>query len=244
MTDSDTTTFTPSYDTSRTEHARRQAVIAGGVNSNVRLAGVPVPLTFARAEGALLWDVDGNEYVDYAAGMGPMILGHGHPAVVAAVQAAVSTGQLFAGQNRSGGGVRRSARRRPAVGGEHPDRLDRHRDGPARGADGPRRDRRPASGAVRRSLPRLARPAAHRRDRDAGAVRGRAAHPRPVGRGRIRRARVRVERPRSGGPSAGDGRRGVRGDGAGDVQHRADRAGPRVPRRGQGVVCSSTARCW
>ena len=100
MTNSDTTTFTSSYDISRTEHARRQAVIAGGVNSNVRLAGVPVPLTFARAEGALLWDVDGNEYVDYAAGMGPMVLGHGHPAVVAAVQAAVSTGQLFAGQNR------------------------------------------------------------------------------------------------------------------------------------------------
>ena len=66
MTDSDTTTFTSSYDISSTEHARRQAVIAGGVNSNVRLAGVPVPLTFERAEGALLWDVDGNEYVDYA----------------------------------------------------------------------------------------------------------------------------------------------------------------------------------
>jgi glutamate-1-semialdehyde 2,1-aminomutase len=100
MTDSDTSTSTASYATSRGEHARRQAVIAGGVNSNVRLAGVPVPLTFARAEGALLWDVDGNEYVDYAAGMGPMILGHSHPAVVAAVRAAVSTGQLFAGQNR------------------------------------------------------------------------------------------------------------------------------------------------
>jgi glutamate-1-semialdehyde 2,1-aminomutase len=89
-----------SYDNNIAEHARRSAVIAGGVNSNVRLAGRPVPLTFDRGAGALLWDVDGNEYVDYAGGMGPMILGHGHPAVVSAVQASLSDGQLFAGQNR------------------------------------------------------------------------------------------------------------------------------------------------
>jgi glutamate-1-semialdehyde 2,1-aminomutase len=95
----DLPTSTPSYDGSRAEHARRQAVIAGGVNSNVRLAGTPVPLTFDRAAGAYLWDVDGNRYVDYAAGMGPMILGHSHPAVTAAVRASLDSGQLFAGQN-------------------------------------------------------------------------------------------------------------------------------------------------
>lgn len=88
------------YDQSRAEHARRSAVIAGGVNSNVRLHGTPVPLTFARGDGALLWDVDDNVYIDYAAGMGPMVLGHNHPAVTAAVQRSLSTGQLFAGQNR------------------------------------------------------------------------------------------------------------------------------------------------
>ena len=99
MTDSSTTSSSGSYIRSMAEHGRRQAVIAGGVNSNVRLAGTPVPLTFARGEGALLWDVDDNEYVDYAAGMGPMILGHSHPAVTTAVQASLSTGQLFAGQN-------------------------------------------------------------------------------------------------------------------------------------------------
>jgi len=88
------------YDQSRAEHARREAVIAGGVNSNVRLAGTPVPLTIARGEGALLWDVDDNAYIDYAAGMGPMVLGHNHPAVTEAVQKSLSTGQLFAGQNR------------------------------------------------------------------------------------------------------------------------------------------------
>jgi glutamate-1-semialdehyde 2,1-aminomutase len=88
------------YDQSRAEHARRGAVIAGGVNSNVRLHGTPVPLTIARGDGALLWDVDDNVYIDYAAGMGPMVLGHNHPAVTAAVQQSLSTGQLFAGQNR------------------------------------------------------------------------------------------------------------------------------------------------
>ncbi|MDW3213559.1 MAG: aspartate aminotransferase family protein [Ilumatobacteraceae bacterium] len=87
------------YDRSRAEHARRLAVIAGGVNSNVRLQGSPVPLTIARGDGAMLWDVDGNAYVDYAGGMGPMVLGHNHPAVTTAVQECLSTGQLFAGQN-------------------------------------------------------------------------------------------------------------------------------------------------
>jgi len=86
------------YHRSSVEHARRRSVIAGGINSNIRLVGFPVPLTIARAEGALLWDVDGNEYVDYAAGMGPMILGHNHPAVVDAVRESLAVGQLFAGQ--------------------------------------------------------------------------------------------------------------------------------------------------
>ena len=95
-----TTEHTSNYSASITEHARRRQVIAGGVNSNVRLSGTPVPLTFDRAFGARLWDVDGNEYLDYAAGMGPMILGHNHPTVTEAVRRSLDTGQLFAGQNR------------------------------------------------------------------------------------------------------------------------------------------------
>lgn len=87
------------YDRSREEHDRRKKVIAGGVNSNVRLLGAPVPLTLTRGDGALLWDVDDNVYIDYAAGMGPMVLGHNHPAVTTAVQRSLSTGQLFAGQH-------------------------------------------------------------------------------------------------------------------------------------------------
>ena len=91
--------MTVDYTTNIAEHDRRKRVIAGGVNSNVRLAGSPAPLTFARADGCRLWDVDGNEYLDYAGGMGPMLLGHNHPVVNEAVVKAVHTGQLFAGQS-------------------------------------------------------------------------------------------------------------------------------------------------
>ena len=87
------------YAKSIEEQERRSRVIAGGVNSNVRLASRPAPLTFERAAGAHLWDVDGNEYIDYAGGMGPMLLGHNHPRVVAAVRQALEVGQCFAGQN-------------------------------------------------------------------------------------------------------------------------------------------------
>jgi glutamate-1-semialdehyde 2,1-aminomutase len=95
----DNPTDSQRYAKSIAEHQRRSKVIAGGVNSNVRLMSRPAPLTFTRAAGAYLWDVDGNEYVDLAAGMGPMILGHNDPRVVAAVRGALELGQLFAGQN-------------------------------------------------------------------------------------------------------------------------------------------------
>ncbi|GDX15477.1 glutamate-1-semialdehyde 2,1-aminomutase [Actinomycetes bacterium] len=87
------------YTRSIAAHERRSRVIAGGVNSNVRLMSRPVPLTFTRAHGAMIWDIDGNEYIDYAAGMGPTILGHNHPRVLAAVQQALQSGQCFAGQH-------------------------------------------------------------------------------------------------------------------------------------------------
>jgi glutamate-1-semialdehyde 2,1-aminomutase len=73
--------------------------LAGGVSSNVRLLGKPHPLFFDRAEGALIYDVDGNEYLDYVLAQGPMILGHSHPAVLDAVNAAMRRGQLYAGQH-------------------------------------------------------------------------------------------------------------------------------------------------
>ncbi|MBI3980003.1 MAG: aspartate aminotransferase family protein [Chloroflexi bacterium] len=74
--------------------------LAGGVSSNFRLGGQPVPLFFDRAQGSRLYDVDGNSYVDYVLGMGPIILGHAPDPVTRAVAATLSGGQLFAGQHR------------------------------------------------------------------------------------------------------------------------------------------------
>ncbi|MBI1298150.1 aminotransferase class III-fold pyridoxal phosphate-dependent enzyme [bacterium] len=73
--------------------------MAGGVSSNVRLQSQPWPLFFERAEGAMIYDVDGNGYIDYVLGQGPMLLGHSHPAVLDAVNAAMRQGQLYAGQH-------------------------------------------------------------------------------------------------------------------------------------------------
>ena len=80
-------------------HLDASAVIAGGVNSNVRLGGTP--LCFSRASGSKLFDLDGNEYVDYALGMGPAILGHAPTTVVQAVRESLDDGQLYAGQHPS-----------------------------------------------------------------------------------------------------------------------------------------------
>lgn len=69
----------------------------GGVNSPARAFGGVggEPIFFARGEGAYLSDVDGNQYVDYVASWGPMILGHAHPAVVSAIEEALRHGTSF-----------------------------------------------------------------------------------------------------------------------------------------------------
>ena len=76
---------------------RAQRVIPGGVNSPVRAfrAVGGTPRFIARAEGAWLFDAEGRRYIDYIGSWGPMILGHGHPAVVEAVQQAVRDGLSF-----------------------------------------------------------------------------------------------------------------------------------------------------
>lgn len=63
----------------------------GGVHSSSRFR-LPHPLYFSRAEGAYVWDVDGNRYLDCNMGNGALILGHGHPAVKAAVSSALDRG--------------------------------------------------------------------------------------------------------------------------------------------------------
>jgi len=77
--------------------ARAQKVIPGGVNSPVRAfrAVGGTPRFIARAQGAYLWDADGQRYIDYIGSWGPMILGHGHPAVLEAVTKAAREGLSF-----------------------------------------------------------------------------------------------------------------------------------------------------
>lgn len=74
-----------------------QTHLVGGVNSPVRaFRGVGgEPFFVQRARGAQLWDVDGNEYVDYVGSWGPMILGHAHPKVTQAVMDAARDGTSF-----------------------------------------------------------------------------------------------------------------------------------------------------
>ena len=76
---------------------RAQRVIPGGVNSPVRafraVGGTPRFIT--RAQGAYLWDAEDRRYIDYIGSWGPMILGHGHPGVLEAVQRAASRGLSF-----------------------------------------------------------------------------------------------------------------------------------------------------
>ena len=76
---------------------RAQACIPGGVNSPVRAfrAVGGTPRFVARAQGAYFWDANGKQYIDYIGSWGPMILGHGHPKVVEAVQRAVLEGFSF-----------------------------------------------------------------------------------------------------------------------------------------------------
>ena len=76
---------------------RAQGVIPGGVNSPVRAfrAVGGTPRFIARAQGAYMWDAEGRRYIDYIGSWGPMILGHGHPAVLEAVIQAAAEGFSF-----------------------------------------------------------------------------------------------------------------------------------------------------
>ena len=72
---------------------RARKHLAAGVSSNIRLQERPAPLYFSHGKGSRLFDVDGNEYIDYVAAYGPLILGHSHPELVEAVQRQVALGQ-------------------------------------------------------------------------------------------------------------------------------------------------------
>src|SRR5512138_1542322 len=76
---------------------RARKLIPGGVNSPVRAfrAVGGHPRFIARAAGSRLWDDNGKEYIDYVGSWGPMILGHSHPEVLAAVVEAAGAGTSF-----------------------------------------------------------------------------------------------------------------------------------------------------
>ena len=77
--------------------SKAQQLIPGGVNSPVRACKSVGcnPLFIERAAGSKIYDVDGNEFIDFVCSWGPMILGHNHPAVVKAVQKALANGTSF-----------------------------------------------------------------------------------------------------------------------------------------------------
>ena len=74
-----------------------EKILPGGVNSPVRAfrAVGGQPLFIEKGEGAYLFDVDGNRYVDYVLSWGPLILGHAHPSVVEALNEAVQRGTSY-----------------------------------------------------------------------------------------------------------------------------------------------------
>jgi glutamate-1-semialdehyde 2,1-aminomutase len=89
--------MTPNTDLNATLFERARRIIPGGVNSPVRAfkAVGGTPRFVQRAQGAYFWDANGQRYIDYIGSWGPMILGHGHPAVLEAVQKAALDGFSF-----------------------------------------------------------------------------------------------------------------------------------------------------
>ncbi len=83
----------------RRSPAEAREALAGGVTSSWQISR-PQPVWLSHASGSKLYDVDGNEYVDMHGGYGVSLAGHGHPAIVAAVQNQVTRGTHFAQPTR------------------------------------------------------------------------------------------------------------------------------------------------
>src|SRR6266853_459437 len=84
---------------SRLLHERALRSIAGGVNSGIRKLEQPVPLYFERGAGSRLWDVDGNEYIDFATGQGALLFGHAPAGLADALAAQARLGTHWAAQS-------------------------------------------------------------------------------------------------------------------------------------------------
>ena len=78
---------------------RAKKVLAGGVSSEFRKYSYPHALFYSHGKGSRIYDVDGNEYLDFTLSQGPLILGHSHPHVLKSVADYSESGQLYAGQH-------------------------------------------------------------------------------------------------------------------------------------------------
>ncbi|MGA8943591.1 MAG: glutamate-1-semialdehyde 2,1-aminomutase [Thermoactinomyces sp.] len=86
------------YERSNQLYQEALDVIVGGVNSpsrSFRAVGNGTPIFMKKAKGAYFWDEDGNRYIDYLAAFGPIILGHAHPVVTAAIVETAANGVLY-----------------------------------------------------------------------------------------------------------------------------------------------------
>lgn len=88
-----------SFAKSRILFERANKSIAGGVNSGIRKLEQPVPLYFSHGSAGRLWDVDGNEYIDFQTGQGALLYGHAHPDMAAAIGAQALKGTHWAAQS-------------------------------------------------------------------------------------------------------------------------------------------------
>ena len=86
---------------------RAKQLIPGGVNSPARAFGAVggEPIFFQSGQGAQLTDIDGHTYIDYIGSWGPMILGHRHPRVVAAIENALSRGTSYGAPTEAESGL-------------------------------------------------------------------------------------------------------------------------------------------
>ena len=87
------------FDKSIELHRRSSRSLAGGVSSHHRRGELPVPLFFDHGKGSRMYDVDGNEFIDYFMGNGAAIFGHSPDFLLDSVRNVLDRGQMFAGQH-------------------------------------------------------------------------------------------------------------------------------------------------
>jgi glutamate-1-semialdehyde 2,1-aminomutase len=88
------------YARSIAQNTRSRGALAGGVATAIRANQDPVPICFERGEGARIWDIDGNEYIDYTLSYGPLLLGQSPRRLIDAVQLQLETGLGYGASHR------------------------------------------------------------------------------------------------------------------------------------------------